>query len=248
MSRCPQFWIDEPAVLWRQADEFFPFTEKDQRCTAAALNSLTRFGVYLSLLFAIIRLEISWLLVGVTIAAFTVGAWFFMDSRGAVREGFDDASTKDDFDGSTRSLTKAPIVDEKSVDGGYVPDIIGMDPRGRTPPSAANPFMNVLLTEIGDNPWREPAAAVQSKATRKELDMYFQTMFASDPGDVFQKTQNQRIWVTQPSTTIPNDQGAFADWLFRVPGQMCKEGNQAACYYYGTGNDNLPWRSIQKLT
>ena len=237
-NKCPTIWVEDPTILWRQAAEFFPFTAKDQRCTASALNSLTRLGLYLGIMLALVRLNPAWLLVGVAIGAFAVVAWYYMDSHGAVREGFV----------TWPQLTDAPLVDERAVDGAYAPDVIGMPPQQRTTPTSANPFMNVLLTEIGDNPYREPAAAVQGAATRKELDSYFQTMFASDPGDVFQKTQNQRIWVAQPSTTIPNDQGAFADWLFRVPGQMCKEGNQEACNYYGTGNDNYPWRSIQKLT
>jgi hypothetical protein len=32
-----------------------------------------------------------------------------------------------------------------------------------------------------------------------------------------------------PSTTIPNDQHSFQNWLFRIPGQSCKEGNNRAC-------------------
>jgi hypothetical protein len=236
---CPKFWTEDPAILWQQATEFFPFTATDQRCTAAALNSLTRFGVYLGILLSVVRLEFAWLLVGVTVAVFAVGAWYWMMSEGVLRE---------QFAAQWPQLTEAPIVDEKAVNGSYVPDIIGSNPQDRTLPSAANPFMNVLLPEIGDNPYRAPAAAVQGNTVRKELDDYFQTMFASDPGDVYQKTQNQRIWVAQPSTTIPNDQAAFADWLFRVPGQTCKEGNQEACTYYGTGSDLLPWRAIQKLT
>ena len=232
MTVCPPFWSDDLSILWREANEFFPFTARDRRCTAAALNSLTRFAVYLSVLFAVIRVELIWLLVGVVVAAFSAATWTYMQDTGAVREQF------------ASSLTEAPI--KVPADGDYTPDIIGST--DRTSPSAANPFMNVLLTEISDNPYREPAKNVACDAVRNELDLYFQTMFASDPGDVFQKTQNQRIWVTQPSTTIPNDQGAFADWLYRVPGQTCKEGNQAACTYYGTGADALPWRSIQKLT
>ena len=233
-STCPAFWIEQPSVLWTQATEFFPFTEHDQRCTASALNSFTRFGLYLGIVLAAVRMEWSWLLLSVAFALFGIGAWYYMDQHGAVREGMSDIHAP---------LTDAPIIDGRDVNGLYVPDIIGE--QGRTEPTAANPFMNVLLTEISDNPYRKPAANVQSAEVRRQLDQYFETMFASDPGDVFQRTQNQRIWVAQPSTTIPNDQGSWADWCGRIPGQTCKEGNQDACVYYPTGTDSMPWRSLQ---
>jgi len=235
---CPTFWLENPQILWAQATEFFPFTEHDKRCTASALNSFTRFGIYLGLVLAVIRLQPAWLLVGVVFAAFTVAAWFYMDKHGSVREGFED-ELENPFE------TDAPIIDPREVDGRHVPDVIGLE--GRTGPTAANPFMNVLISEISDNPYRQPAGSVTSPDVKRELDNYFQTMFANDPGDVFQRTQNQRVWVAMPSTTIPNDQGAFADWLYRTPGQTCKEGNTAVCDF-NSGAETLPWREMRRLT
>lgn len=230
---CSPFWLNEPHILAEEATEFFPFTEYDRRCTASALNSFTRFGIYLGVVLALVRLEAAWLLVGVAFAAFAVGAWLYMESQGNTRiEGFVN--------------TTAPIVEPREVINQYVPDVIGVS--GRTLPSAANPFMNVLLTEIGDNPYRSPAASVLSQNVKSDLDGYFDTMFARDPGDVFQHTQSQRNWVVQPSTTIPNDQESFANWLYRVPGQTYKEGNLAASQHVSTGNDILPWRSLSNGT
>ena len=252
MTTCPPFWALEPRILWEQATEFFPFTEHDKRCTAAALNSFTRFGVYLGILLAVVRLQPAWLLVGVVLAAFSVGAWYYMEQHGATREGFAQAREgtgltlyRGDAIGEGFADTEAPIVDPRAVNGAYEPDIIGSE--GRTMPTAANPFMNVLISEISDNPYRNPAASVTATKVKAELDDYFETMFASDPGDAFQRTQSQRQWVTMPSTTIPNDQSALADWLYRVPGQTCKEGNTSVCNF-NTGAEALPWRNIQPLT
>ena len=251
------FWLWDPRILITDAREFFPFTENDRRCTASALNSFTRFGIYLGILLAILRLEWCWLLVGVAFAAFAVGAWLYMEKTGAVREGFDSLSLSLSpppsqsqimitDDRITQALTSAPILDPRDVINQYVPDIIGSG-SARTLPTAANPFMNVLLTEIADNPYRSPALNIQGDTVRSELDSYFQTTLSRDPGDVFNHTQSQRAWVTAPSSTIPNDQGAFADWLYRVPGQTCKEGNLAACVFT-TGAEALPWRQIQRST
>ena len=237
---CSPFWLHDPLILINEATEFFPFTEYDRRCTASALNSFTRFGIYLGILLALVRLEVLWLLVGVAFASFTVGAWTYMESHGTIRDNV----TTEGF-----VNTSAPIVDPREVINKYVPDVIGSESAsGRTWPTAANPFMNVLLTEIGDNPYRSPAASVLNANVKGELDGYFDTMFARDPGDVFQHTQSQRNWVVMPSSTVPNDQESFANWLYRVPGQTYKEGNMEASQHVNTGADILPWRSLANGT
>jgi hypothetical protein len=107
----------------------------------------------------------------------------------------------------------------------YIPDIIGS--KKRTEPTGANPFMNVLLNEIGDDPMKPPAQ--DGEFLKRQFSNVFKDRIYNDPGDVFQKTQDQRVWVVQPNTSIPNDQESFQNWLFRVPGRTCKEGNARAC-------------------
>jgi len=240
VMECPAFWVKDPSILISQASEFFPFTEQDKRCTAAALNSFTRFGLYLAIILTIIRVDLRWVLIAPVFAGIAVAAWFYMDGHGSIREFFDG--------GYAEIVVEKPtghdIVDSAQLDTRYTPDVIGVS--GRTEPTAANPFMNVLISEISENPYRKPAADVQGVAVRASLDNYFDTMFASDPGDVFGKTQNQRMWVTQPSTTIPNDQESYQNWLYRVPGRTCKDGNLSVCNFATDGM--IPWREIGPIS
>lgn len=111
-----------------------------------------------------------------------------------------------------------------------------------TPPTSRNPFMNILLDEIKYNPERPPAASVQDPAVEQVMDDYFRIQWHSDPTDVYGKKQSQRQFITQPSTTIPNDQGSFADWLYRIPGKTCKEGGRNACMH-ATETSHIPWMS-----
>ena len=111
-----------------------------------------------------------------------------------------------------------------------------------TMPTAANPFMNVLISEIKYDPTRPPAASVQSPDISESLDSYFRVQWASDPTDVFGKTQSQRQFVTMPSTSIPNDQGSYMNWLYKIPGKTCKEGGKDACFP-GTDGAVIPWLS-----
>lgn len=262
MSRCPPFWVDSPHILISEASQFFPFAESDQRCTASALNSFTRFGLYLGVALALIRMEPMWLLLGVAFAVFAVGAWKYMLARGSLREGFGSIENPgmggvpqfgtEDI-GLSRiarefinSSSAGGFVDTSLVDELYVPDVIGSTSTARTQPSAANPFMNILMTEYSDNPLRPAAANVQNVGVRASLDTYFDTMFAADPGDTFNRTQSQRQWVTMPSTTIPNDQDSYQNWLYRVEGRTCKEGNLGACNF--STDNKMPWREMRPTT
>ena len=107
----------------------------------------------------------------------------------------------------------------------------------------ANPFNNVLINEIQYTPTRPAAPDITTTNARIALDDFFRVQWYSDPTDVFGKSQSQRQFVTQPSTTIPNDQGSYQDWLYKIPGKTCKEGNAAACYG-GTNGAALPWLNL----
>lgn len=120
----------------------------------------------------------------------------------------------------------------------------GIDiPPATTVPTSQNPFMNVMLPEIQENPTRPPAADIG--AAGAALDNAFRVQYTSDPTDVFGKTQSQRQFVAMPCTTVPNDQGSFANWLYRIPGKTCKEGNRAVCLP-GTDGAAVPWLNQER--
>ena len=112
-----------------------------------------------------------------------------------------------------------------------------------TEPSVKNPMMNVLLTEIADNPQRKEAAPAFNPIVEADLNektKQFVTKNFDDPaiderlfndlGDNFTFEQSMRAWNPMPSTTIPNDQKAFTDYCF---GDMiaCRDdnNNELAC-------------------
>ena len=110
-------------------------------------------------------------------------------------------------------------------------------------PLARNPFDNVLMDEYTESPQRQAAADITTTESKVALDAMFRTQWYSDPTDVFGKTQGQRIFITNPSTTIPNDQGSYQNWLYKIPGKTCKEGNPEACYG-GTEGAVMPWLNL----
>jgi hypothetical protein len=100
--------------------------------------------------------------------------------------------------------------------------------------------MNLLVDQIKYYPDRAEAGPTNDPTIKQTLDDYFRIHWYSDPTDVFGKNQSQRQFITQPSTTVPNDQGSFADWLYRIPGKTCKEGGRSACLS-GSDGGTIPW-------
>jgi hypothetical protein len=109
--------------------------------------------------------------------------------------------------------------------------------------SLRNPFHNILVDEYVDSPTREAAPDITTTESKVALDTMFRTQWYSDPTDVFGKTQSQRMFVTAPVTTIPNDQGSYQNWLYKIPGKTCKEGNSEACYG-GSEGAVMPWLNL----
>jgi len=109
-----------------------------------------------------------------------------------------------------------------------------------TTTNARNPFQNVMVDDYKYAPTRAAARDITSTESKVELDSMFRTQWYSDPTDVFGKSQSQRMFVTQPNTTVPNDQDSYQKWLYKIPGKTCKEGNYDACYG-GSGGAVIPW-------
>jgi hypothetical protein len=109
-----------------------------------------------------------------------------------------------------------------------------------TPPTARNLFMNVLIDEYKYNPDRPAAAPVSDPLVKQTMDDYFRVQWFSDPTDVFGRNQSQREFVTQPSTSIPNDRESYQNWLYKIPGKTCKEGGRY-CTTQGSAGSPIVW-------
>jgi hypothetical protein len=148
-------------------------------------------------------------------------AWELIQMKSA-SEGFTDA---------------APVAEVYDVIGS------GAAPATLTLPTARNPFMNILVDEFKYHPTRPMAASVTDPSVKVSLDDFFRTEFTADPTDVFGRSQSQRQFVSVPSTSIPNDQGSYQDWLYKIPGKTCKEGGREACLP-GTDGGPVTWLNV----
>jgi hypothetical protein len=147
------------------------------------------------------------------------------------------APMKEGFKNPIQSNEVGAVIGIEEVDG-YA--YTGPSLPDYTPPTARNPFMNVLLEEYKYNPQRPEAAPVNDPVVKQTMDDYFRVQWFSDPTDVFGKNQSQRQYITQPSTSIPNDRDSYQNWLYKIPGRTCKEGGREACLP-GTDGSPVTW-------
>lgn len=95
-------------------------------------------------------------------------------------------------------------------------------------PSADNPFMNVLVSDWDDNPYRPKACNPTDPVIEQRINEFFYSNPAFiNPHDIYQTHNDQHQWYTQPATTIPYDREGWMNDAYRNM-TSCKS-NQYAC-------------------
>lgn len=177
----------------------------------------------------------SYLIVGVLATIGLLPTFLALKNLQGRREGFTGQTSLDD------QYVLASVKEES-----IVAEVEGTDdtlPFQGSVEEVRNPFHNITVDQYSYAPTRDPAPSLQTPQAKEDLDAMFRVQWTSDPTDVFGKTQSQRMFVTQPITSIPNDQKSYQDWLYKIPGKTCKEGNGDACYG-GTNGASVPWLNM----
>lgn len=219
------FWSDDPNILFQHI-EFFP---TESMTYNQSLNAITRSVILLSILSLIISQNIR----TVFILAITVFAIYLLHYYHMKEESIKESkrATLENFQSNIADPGN-DLLAEKNINKLNLFD----------KPSPENPFSNVLNSDIDYNPNKKPAPpSFNSNVSSSILESAKQLVAEANPdhpdianklfrdlGDQLVFEQSLRQFHSNPSTTIPNDQGAFADFCY---GSMisCKEGNNFAC-------------------
>jgi len=209
-----KFWIDDPMILIQEG-KLLSVWPTENMSRNEKLNSLSRLVIYITLIGFIFTYSFKILISGIV----TMGIFVFLfySTKNNVEETFCNINNINNF-------FRAP------------------DIRSRfTMPNNKNPLMNVNLPEIVDNPNRNMATPSFNPSITQEINNSTKNMIVnnfddenvrdklfSNLGDNLEFEQSMRNFYTTANTTIPNNQGGFAEFCF---GDMisCKEGNPIAC-------------------
>lgn len=223
------FWATNPNILFdsQYLMEFFPVENMTYN---QKLNAITRTVIILALLTFISSGNIRVIIVSIiTLFAIFILHYYHMKEannkkkstllKETLKEGF--ANPAKDYLESENMKISEEVFDE---------------------PTPENPFSNVMMTDYDYNPDKKPAPpAFNKNVNERILEDAKQLVVKSNPdqpdiadklfkdlGEQYVFEQSLRPFHSNPSTTIPNDQQAFAEFCY---GSMvsCKEGNPFAC-------------------
>jgi len=234
------FWMENPNVLF-QPDYIFEFFPVEKMTYSQKLNAIIRAIILMSMVIFVFTQNLNvFIILAITVGAVSLVFYNHDKSRDkactsekkSVRFNLAEKGGKEAFTSKSDELANHTLQSENVK---LMPGLFDQS-------QPTNPFSNVLLTDYENNPSKKPAPASYNKHTNNEIlkqakefvkqanpdqpdiaDKLFK-----DLGEELQFEQSMRPFYSNPSTTIPNDQQAFADFCY---GSMvsCKEGNMFAC-------------------
>ena len=221
------FWSDNLNILFRFPDitEIFPSQSMTYNQN---LNAISRLVLLITLVTFFLNNSYRILIIGIL----TLVSIWFVDYYKKKKEG---------------PKKKVRFVDD--IQEGYAnptTDLLNSFPKESEPvfqePTSSNPFSNTLITDYDYNPHKKPAPPSYNENTNDQILEQAKLLVAEcnpdqpgiteklfgDLGDQLIFEQSLRPFLSNPGTTIPNDQTAFAEFCY---GSMisCKEGNPFAC-------------------
>ena len=216
-----QFWSNNPTILFNR-EYIFELWPTSEMCYEQKLNSISRLIILLTILGYILTMSKRILAVGVL----TLVVIFVLYSMRNQKV------TKDMLEG----------FDVKSVQGNEVTGMFDNKPKSFVNPvtldavlrtefkegNKKNPFSNVLLPQINDEPERKaapPAFNVDcdqdiTKNVKRAVQMLnpgiknTNKQLFGDLWQQFQLDQSNRVFYSTPNTKICNDQNAYGQFLY----------------------------------
>uniref|UniRef100_A0A6C0KU37 Minor capsid protein P9 transmembrane helices domain-containing protein n=1 Tax=viral metagenome TaxID=1070528 RepID=A0A6C0KU37_9ZZZZ len=225
------FWLNDPTILLNKdyVTQLWPcpkmsFEEK--------MNSISRLVIILTVLGFIFTMSFRILFVGFFTLFAIILMNFYKNPNSKSKEGFRKRVT---FQGvaDNYSQNEIKIRNPETLEYYLKSDFEQVNKK--------NPFNNVLLTQINDDPERKAAPPSFNPDVDEDITRNVKKMVQSlnpgikdtnkqlfgDLGENFYLDQSMRIFNSNPNTRVASDQGAFGEFLY---GNMpsAKEGNPFA--------------------
>jgi hypothetical protein len=214
-------WINDPSILLNK-NKIFDLLPSPNMSYEEKVNSITRLIILISILGFIFTMNVNIFFIGIT----TLAAMFILlklrkskITKNVIDEGFTVEGNKvyDLLNNTSKNkIITNPITLESVLRENYKEG------------TKKNPFSNVLLTDITDDPTRKPAPPcfnvdVDEDITKNvkksvqfmnpEIKNTNKQLFSSLT-DNFYLDQSNRAFFSTANTKIPNDQKAYGEFLY----------------------------------
>lgn len=190
-----KFWLEDPQTLISNVDKFNSISSFTTENFEQNSNCYTRLVMLLTLILFIITKKINYIYIGIFLILVIIIMYYF-----GKKDAFENYS---EYSNNLLQEEQLPRRESDNFDINA---------------SVNNPLKNVPITDYNKK-------SEYSKASTSNIDM---SQFINDK--VFQ-TADQYIFdrgtrhlYTMPNSSVPNDQGTFAQWLYGTESN-CKEGS-----------------------
>ena len=187
-------FIENPGILVDK-DYIFDFIPDTNATMEERINAIIRFSLYFSVLLMVIKNNFRYIYIFV---ATLIIAFLFHNNN---RENFGNTENFNNLENGKKD--KDCLIDET-----------GENSEDCDQPTCNNLFMNVLPTTDFSN---KKSACSFTKETSKKVNKGFYSKFKKDVNTFYNQDFGMRQFYSMPNTKVPNDQGAFAIWLYNTP-------------------------------
>jgi len=216
------FWINEPSILLNK-DYIFEFWPTNNMCYEQKLNAITRLILLLTILGYILTQSYKIIVVGILTI---LGIYILFNNnkkkltKEMLNEGFSisGGNNNNAMMNNSSAYTTNPVTLEKVLKSEFKQG------------NKKNPFSNVLLTEIMDDPNRKSAPPAFNPDVEEDITTNVKrAVQRMNPGiestnhqlygslwDNFELDQSNRVFYTTANSRVENDQSAFGKYLYGV--------------------------------
>jgi hypothetical protein len=213
------FWSNDPTILFNK-ESILQIWPNQQMAFETKLNAISRLVIIMSILGFIFTRNFNLIIIGILTLAI-IFTLYKLRKQGLVsslikKEGFSVNPSMQPSPLSPSPMLKDPVTLESVLRSDFHPT------------TKKNPFGNVLLTDIGDNPERKAAAPSFNPDVYDEIDSSVkkQTQMLNPGiintnkqiyGDLYENYQlsnSMMRFYSTPNTRIANDANAYAMYLY----------------------------------
>ena len=197
---------------------------------AEKINSLVRLSIYIGLILGLFYKNYLFLYIPIIVMILTYILYIFRIDQlesGRALQGpnskLNDISQKNLNNLTKRNMSSSYSNSVNTKTQSNFEDILNIKTCSK--PNILNPFMNPLLF---DNRMKYSSCDAVNPENQLQIETEYNKYCIKDISDVFNHNSGRRQFYTVASTTYPNNQGGFANWLYKTP-PTCKEGNGNQC-------------------
>ena len=233
------YWFQDVSSTLLNLDELVEIMPNNDMSYPEKINALVRLSIYIGVILALLCYKFIYLYIPIITMLATYFIYLFRMKQLEQKRASIGANTKlnDMSKSSLQELTNKNMISNNngnngnnSNNGENFLDILNIKHCNK--PIINNPFMNRLIFDSKTN---DIACDAVNPETQLQIEKEYNKYTIKDASDIWNHNSGRRQFYTMPNTNFINNQGAFANWLYKMPA-TCKEGNGSRCIA------NIPFR------